>query len=602
MSKQPKSGIPRLFQLAENHRGLLIASGVLAALAAAASFVPYVAIYFIIRDLIGVYPDLSRLDVAAQLGYGAMAVAGVALDAAFFFASSILAHIAAFRTQYELKAAFARHLARVPLGYHITVGSGRFRKVMDQDIEKIEQFLAHSYPDMVASYTAPLALLVLLFAFDWRFGIAAFAAVLLALAIQMMSMGTAGPEVMANMQRTGADMTAASVEYVRGMPVLKAFGQTAQSFRQLADSVAAYTKVTLGFTLKCENYISAFRTIINNIYLAILPVGISIGRNAEDYETFLNSFLFYLLFTPAIAAVLNKFMYVSSSSMRIAGGVANYDAMMALPELPEAGKDETPLGTAVEFRDVSFSYEEGGAMALSHVSFTAPEGKLTAIVGPSGGGKSTIAHLIPRFWDVTEGSVAIGGADVRSMPEEVLMEQVGFVFQDVYLFGQSIRENIRMGRPRATDREVEEAARAAMCEEFIRRLPDGYETVLGGDGVRLSGGEAQRLSIARAILKAAPILVLDEATAFADPENERMIQAALARLMAGKTVIAIAHRLGTVKNADQILVMSQGRLAEAGTHRELVEKGGLYAHMWERYTQSLSWDIGKRGEMAHENP
>ena len=582
----------RLFELASEHKGLLVVSGVLAALAAIASFVPYIAIYFIIRDVINVYPDFSALDVPTEIGYGLLAIIGIVVDAVSFFISSICAHIAAFGTQYDLKAAFTEHLAKVPLGYHLTFGSGRFRKVIDQDIEKIERFLAHSYPDMVASYVAPFALLVVLFLFDWRFGVAALAAVIIAFVIQMMSMGVAGQEVMQEMQKTGADMTEASVEYVRGMPVLKAFGQTARSFRQLASAVSAYTKVTLGFTLKCENYISMFRTIINNIYLVILPVGIVIGQNTDDYASFLLSFIFYLLFTPAIAAVLNKYMYVSSSSMRIASGVGNYDAMMALPELTSKEKNVQPNNADIKFSNVCFSYDGTDTMALSDVTFTAPAGEITAIVGPSGGGKSTIAHLIPRFWDVTKGSISIGGVDIRNMSEDVLMQQVSFVFQDVYLFGQSIRENIRMGRPNATDKEVIAAAKAAMCDDFISKLPNGYDTVFGEDGVHLSGGEAQRISIARAIIKDAPILILDEATAFADPENEQLIQAALAKLMQGKTVIVIAHRLGTVKNSNQIIVMEKGRLAEAGTHNNLVEKNGVYAHMWQRYTQSLSWDIG----------
>ena len=592
MAKKPKSGMGRLFELAADHKGLLVVSGVLAALSAIASFVPYIAIYFIIRDVIRVYPDFSALDVSTEIAYGLLAITGIVVDAVSFFLSSICAHIAAFGTQYDLKAAFTEHLAKVPLGYHLTFGSGRFRKVIDQDIEKIERFLAHSYPDMVASYVAPFALLVVLFVFDWRFGVAALVAVIIAFAIQMMSMGVAGQEVMLEMQKTGADMTEASVEYVRGMPVLKAFGQTARSFRQLASAVRAYTKVTLGFTLKCENYISMFRTLINNIYLVVLPVGMVIGQNTEDYTSFLLNFIFYLLFTPAIAAVLNKYMYVSSSSMRIASGVGNYDAMMALPELSSKEEKVQPKRADITFSNVYFSYDGTDTMALSDVTFTAPAGKITAIVGPSGGGKSTIAHLIPRFWDVTKGSISIGGVDIRDMPEAFLMQQVGFVFQDVYLFGQSIRENIRMGKPGATDEEVRAAAKAAMCDSFISKLPHGYDTVFGEDGVHLSGGEAQRISIARAIIKDAPILILDEATAFADPENEQLIQAALAKLMQGKTVIVIAHRLGTIKHSHQILVMEKGKLAEAGTHHDLIEKDGVYAHMWQRYTQSLSWDIG----------
>ena len=589
--KKAKTGMSRIFELAADHKGLLAASGILAALAAVASFVPYLAVYLMIRDVLAVYPDFTGLDTGAMAGYGLLAVAGIAADALCFFASSICAHIAAFGTQYQLKTEFTRHLAKIPLGFHLNIGSGRFRKVIDQDIDKMESFIAHTYPDMVASFVAPVALLVMLFVFDWRFGLAALAAVAVAFGIQMMTMGAAGPEVMAEMQKSGADMTEASVEYVRGMPVLKAFGQTARSFKQLRRAITAYTKIMLTYTLKWENYTSAFMAIINNIYLFLLPVGILIGQGTTDYASFLLSFIFYLLFTPAVASVLHKFMYVSSSSMRISGGVANFDAMMALPELPEAQGAAAPTAADVTFEAVSFSYDGTEKRALQDVSFTAPAGRLTAIVGPSGGGKSTIAHLIPRFWDVQAGSIRIGGVDIRSMSEQALMAQVSFVFQDVYLFSQSIRENIRMGRPGATDGEVTQAAKAAMCDAFITRLPNGYDTVFGADGVHLSGGEAQRISIARAIVKNAPVLVLDEATAFADPENEQLIQAALGRLMKDKTVIMIAHRLGTVKGADNILVMRGGRLVETGAHDALLQKGGVYAAMWARYTESLCWGI-----------
>lgn len=468
--------------------------------------------------------------------------------------------------------------------------------MIDQDIEKIEKFIAHTYPDMVASFTAPVLLLILLFVFDLRFGLAALAAVIAAFAVQMMTIGKAGPEVMAEIQKSEADMTQAAVEYVRGMPVLKAFGQTALSFRQLCGAIRSYSAIMLTYALKWENSLSAFMAIINNIYLFILAVGILIGRNSADYASFLPAFLFYLLFVPAIASVLHKFMYVSSSSLRIAGGVANFDAVMALPELPQVREPKTPQDFSLVFENVSFFYEGKENPALSNLSFTVPQGSFTAIVGPSGGGKSTIAHLIPRFWDVSEGAIRIGSADIRSLSEEELMNTVSFVFQDVRLFHDSLRENIRMGRPEASDEEVRLAAQAAMCEEFILKLPQGYDTILGEKGVRLSGGEEQRLSIARAILRKAPILVLDEATAFADPENERLIKAALKELTQGKTVIMIAHRLGTVADADNILVMEEGKLAESGSHEELLAKKGVYAAMWARYTQSLSWGLDAEKE------
>lgn len=596
---KPKSGLARIFELAGDQKHFLVISGFLSVLAAVSSFVPYLAVYFMIRDIIAVYPNFSFLNRQTFLGYGLLAVGGVAADAICYFTASVCAHIAAFGTQYKLKSNFTKHLAKIPLGYHFTVGSGRFRKVIDEDIEKIESFLAHSYPDIVASFAAPVMMLVILFGVDWRFGLAALVAVIIAFITQIMTFGAAGPELMDKMQQALADMTSASVEYVRGMPVLKAFGQTSGSFKQLSNAIRAYTKFMLTYTLKWENYTAAFQTVINNIYLFLLPAGILIGSKAEDYASFALSFIFYLLFVPSIASVLQKLMYVSSSSMRISAGVANFDTMMKLPELAQPASPQNCTESGVTFQNVSFSYDDPETQALSDVSFAANAGEVTAIVGASGSGKSTIAHLIPRFWDVSGGVVSIGGTDIREMPEEALMRQVGFVFQDVFLFGKSIRDNIRMGRPDASDAEILQAARAARCDTFISRLPKGYDTIIGEDGMHLSGGERQRIAIARAAAQNAPILVLDEATAFADPENEYLIQQALTALMKDKTVIMIAHRLSTVRGAQKIVVMERGAVAEEGTHRQLLQKNGVYARMWESYRTDIDWQADKRKEAAN---
>ena len=465
--------------------------------------------------------------------------------------------------------------------------------MLNQDIEQMENFIAHTYPDMVAAFVAPLVLLAVLFVFDWRFGLAAFVAVVAAFGIQMISMGSSNSELMSKLQKNTADMTEATVEYVRGMPVLKAFGQTVHSFRQLRCAITAYTKFMLTYTLKWKNSTASFMALINNIYLFLIPVGILIGKVTKDYNDFLLNFIFYLLLAPAIASVLHKFLYVSSSSMRVSGGVESFDAIMALPELAETKQGKIPDDGTVSFQNVSFSYSGDDNLALSDVSFTARAGEVTAIVGTSGGGKSTIAHLIPRFWDVSKGRICIGNVDIREMTEQDLMRQVSFVFQDVYLFNQRIRDNIKIGFPEASNEEVIAAAKAACCDEFITNLPNGYDTVLGEEGIHLSGGEAQRISIARAIIRNTPVLVLDEATAFADPENERLIQMALRRLMEGRTVIIIAHRLGTIKDANNILVMNKGKLVESGTHSALLQTNGVYSDMWTRYTQSLEWGIGK---------
>lgn len=592
--KEPKkkTGLGRIFQLTGDRKGLLAVAGILSAAAAAFSFLPYVAIYLLIRDILAIYPDFSSINRSAAISYGVLALAGVAADVLCYLTASICAHLAAFGTQYQLKSVFTQHLSRIPLGYHLTIGSGRFRKVFEEDIDKIETFIAHQFPDIAASFTAPFMMLIILFVFDWRFGLAAIASVVVALILQMLTFGAAGPGLMEQMQKTMADMSSASVEYIRGMPVLKTFGQTAVSFQQLHRAIRAYTKFMLNYTMKWENYTAAFQTVIQNIYLFLLPVGILIGQNTEDYAGFVLSFIFYLLFVPSIASVLSKLMYVASSSMRISGGVANLDQMMELPVLKEADDPAQPKGSDICFEQVTFSYQEAGlGNALTDVSFTAPKGRITAIAGPSGSGKSTIAHLIPRFWDVNEGRILIGGIDIREIETDTLMEQVSFVFQDSYLFGQSIIENIRMGRPDADDQMIIEAAKAARCDELIRRLPNGYQTVIGEAGVHLSGGEQQRIAIARAIVKDSPILILDEATAFADPENEQLIQEAINALVQDKTVIMIAHRLGTICDADQIIIMDKGRIAEIGSHENLLSKRGLYAKMWNNYTQAVSWRL-----------
>lgn len=391
-------------------------------------------------------------------------------------------------------------------------------------------------------------------------------------------------------------MNNASVEYIRGISVVKAFKQTVYSFRRLHDTIKAYTSMVIPYTLSWENSFSAFTTLINHIYLFILPVGILVGMNTTDFTGFAGSMIFYMIFVPSIAGTLMKVMYVNSSSMRILNGVEAMDNLLAEPVLPQPAQPKEVDSYGVEFCDVTFMYDKNKETeALSGVTFAANQGEVTAIVGPSGGGKSSIAHLIPRFFDVTSGSIHLGGVDVREMKTSYLMDKVSFVFQDVFLFKQSVKENIRMGKPTATDEEIEAAAKAAQCHDFIVQLPQGYNTVIGTKGVHLSGGEKQRLAIARAIVKDAPVVVLDEATAFADPENEHLIQKAFETLMKNKTVIIIAHRLSTIRSANKIVVVDGGKIVEEGTHDQLLQKEGKYSSMWQRYNETASWQMKAKG-------
>ena len=591
--KKSKTGLARCMELAKNKRGLIFLSMIFSSLSRIASFVPYLAVYYIIREILTAYPNLQGLNQTTVMNYVWIALGGVVANIVLYFLAIFCSHIAAFGTLYELKVYFANHITKIPLGYHLTIGSGRMRKIMDENIESIEGFIAHQLPDFAAAVTAPIVMVVILFAMDWRFGLASFLGIILAFIVEFMGYGTGEMKTnMTNYQAALEEMTNASVEYVRGMPVVKAFNQTADSFERLKNAISGYTEWVLKFSLGWQNFMPAFTTIINNVYLILIPVGILIGSKTTDYKSFVMTFLFYLVFTPAIAGILNKIMYVSESFMQINGNVERMDEILNIPILPEAKEPKQPVSDDVEFQNVSFSYS-GKDMALSNVSFKAQHGKCTAIVGPSGGGKSTIANLISRFWDVTQGSVKIGGVDIRDISYEELTKHISFVFQNTFLFKQSILENIRIGRQDATKEEVIEAAKAAQCHEFIMRLPNGYDTVIGAKGVHLSGGERQRIAIARAILKDAPILVLDEATAFSDSENEYLIQKAFEHLMEGKTVIMIAHRLSTITNADQILVVNEGKLVESGSHEQLLEKKGQYANMWEYYTQSLDWKITK---------
>lgn len=590
---KPKTGLARCMELVSNKKGLIFISAILSSLASIASFIPYIAVYFIIRSILQVYPNLNSLDVNEVIGYGWLALGGIIANILLYFLAIFCSHLAAFGTLYELKVKFAEHITKIPLGYHLTIGSGRLRKIMDENIESVEGFIAHQFPDFVASVTAPIVMVILLFAIDWRFGIASLVGIILAFIVQFMGYGSgAMKENMGKYQIALEDMNNASVEYVRGMPVVKAFNQTANSFEQLKHAISQYTEWVLKFSLGWQNCMPAFTTIINNIYLVLIPVGILIGTNAVNQKEFLMTFIFYLLFVPAVAGILNKIMYVSESFMQINGNVARMDEIFNIPVLKDTQISKTFDNDNVTFDNVSFSYTgKENELAIKNVSFEAKQGEITAIVGLSGGGKSTIANLISRFWDVTSGSIKIGNVDVREVGTNDLMKHISFVFQDIFLFKQSIFDNIRMGNPNATKEQVISASKAAQCHDFISKLPNGYDTVVGTQGIHLSGGERQRIAIARAIIKDAPIIVLDEATAFSDPENEYLIQKAFEKLMQDKTVIMIAHRLSTIRNANKIIVMENGRLIESGKHNDLIQKNGRYAEMWKHYTEAIDWKV-----------
>ena len=588
-TRQAPSGTKRMWEIAFTQKALVISSCALSIISVIVSFVPFIAVYYIIRELALNINDLSGMDggYIAGLGWtaGGSAVAAIFLN----FLALMCSHVAAFKTLYQLKLEFTNHLASLPMGFHTENATGKVRKIVDENIEKIEGFIAHQLPDMVGSFATPVMVLVILFVFDWRLGAATLVPIIFLFGLQSVYMGKNSMIFIKKYQDSLEDMNNSSVEYVRGISVVKAFSQTIYSFRKFYDSIRTYGDFALAYTKSFKTGFVMFMVVLNHLYIALVPVIIWISGGTDDYVRFAMSAIFYLIFSVAITSPFLKLMYVSQRSRQIVDGIERMDKVLSERPLPEAKHPRTADNFDISFENVSFSY--GEAEALSGVDFTAKQHEVTALVGPSGSGKSTIAHLIPRFYDVDSGAVKIGGVDIREMSGDYLMSIVSFVFQDVFLFQQSIIDNIRIGNRNAGREEVVAAARAAQCHDFIERLPDGYDTIIGTNNIHLSGGERQRIVIARAILKNAPIIVLDEATAFADPENEHKIQVAFERLMKDKTVIIIAHRLSTVRGADKILVVDEGRISEEGRHDALAASGGRYSRMWEQYNSAMSWTI-----------
>ena len=597
-----RSPIMRLLGFSGGYGKFTIVGCVLSGVNALCSIATLVCVWFVLRDLIAAAPDWSAVPGVA--GYGVAALAFALAGLAIYFAALMCTHIAAFRTATNMRAAALEHLSRAPLGYFDTHATGELRRVIEGATGLTEGVLAHRFPDFVGALAAPVAYLVVMFAIDWVMGLLCLVPIIVSAACMLWMMAGGGDDentsmmtFMKNYQDALDRMNKGAVEYVRGIPVVKVFQQTVRSFSTFRESIRAYREFASAYVRLCTPPQVAQLVAINGTFAMLVPAGILIARNTGDFPAFLSDFLFYVVFSALTTMMMTKVMYASQALTEAQDAVMRIERILDAPVMADADPVQAavPADDSIEFDHVTFSYPGADAPALSDVNLRVPAGATVALVGPSGGGKTTAASLVPRFWDPCEGAVRIGDVDVRNIPLSDLMDRVAFVFQNDRLFKRSLADNIRAARPDATQSEVEAAARAAQCDDIIAKFPDGLDTVVGARGVYLSGGERQRIALARAILKDAPIVVLDEATAFADPENEALIQKALATLARGKTVLMIAHRLTTVMDADAICVLDEGRVAEQGTHAELAKAGGLYARMWDDYRTSVSWRIAGKG-------
>lgn len=581
MKKQ--SNLKRLMYYAGRRKYLIYLSWVLSALSALVALVPFICIWRIIRDVLsGNMESITR--------YGWLAVLFAVVSALVYIAGLLCSHMSAFRIAANLRKTLMRHITTLPLGEAEKFGSGKLRKIVQDSSEATETYLAHRLPDKAGAIATPIGLIALLLIFDWRLGLLSLVPVVLGFLIMAKMTGKDMEEKLKEYNNALSDMSNEAVEYVRGIPVVKTFGQTVFSFKRFKAAIDNYEKWVIAYTKALRLPMMCYTTAINAVFAFLIAGAVILTRGGVTRELLLN-LIFYIIITPIISVTLTKLMFMSEDEMTVNDAISRIDSVLNIEPLSETQDGKIPSDNSVTLENVTYSYD-GEKNALDGVSLTINAGQTVALVGPSGGGKTTLANIVSRFFDPQEGSVKIGGADIREIPKELLMNTVSFVFQSSRLVKDTVLENVRLSNPQATREEAINALNAAQCADIIEKLPNGIDTVIGADGVYLSGGEQQRIAIARAILKNAPIIILDEATAFADPDNEQKVQAALSKLSEGKTVIMIAHRLSTVANADCIYVLADGKIAESGTRDELIEKNGIFTKMWNDYNKSVEWKIG----------
>lgn len=595
MEKKKESSLQRLMAYAGNYKYFTYASWLLSAVSAAFALVPFYYLWKIIKEVLDVMPNFENAVGIVKNGW--LAVLFAALSMVIYIGGLMCSHTAAFRVQANLRKSMMHHIAALPMGEIEKIGSGKLRKTVNDCSASTETYLAHQLPDSVGSVITPMGLLLFLFIFDWRFGLLSLVPVAVSFVIMMSFMTGKNLKVkMQEYQNALDDMSNQAVEYIRGIPVVKTFGQSIFSFKKFKESIDRYSSWAISYTKSLRIPMALYTTLINSVFAFIIGGGMALSKGEITNKIILDV-LFYIIITPVLTVTMTKIMFQSENKMLVEDALTRIDGVLNINPLPVENSEKKLNGADVEFKNVSYSYD-GENKAVNDVSFKINSGKTVAFVGASGSGKTTVANLITRFIDADSGEVLVGGVNVKNIEKEELMNKVSFVFQNSRLIKASIAENVRMAKPNATDDEVLQALETAQCGDIISKFPQGINTVIGTKGVYLSGGEAQRIAIARAVLKNAPIVILDEATAFADPDNEIKVQQALTELSKGKTVVMIAHRLSTVANADCIYVLDNGKIAEHGTGRELAEKGGIFAKMFKDYLTSVNWKVAK--EDSHD--
>lgn len=587
-----KGNLSVLMDYAGRRRVLTYLSWVLSAVSALTALVPFIFVWLIVREVIEANGNFAAVQGSLSV-YGWWAVGSALISMLVYFAALMCSHVAAFRVAGNMRKRAMRHIGALPVGFMNSLGSGRVRRIVNESSGATETYLAHQLPDMVGAFATPVGMIVLLFVFDWRLGLLSLIPTVLGFIIMSKMTGKDMARKMKEYQSALENMNNEAVEYVRGVPVVKTFGQTVFSFKRFKGSIDSYHTWVVAYTKSLMWPMVAFTTAINCVFVPLIIAGLCFTAGGVD-GAFLLNLIFYIIFTPIISVTLMKVMFMSENNMIVSDALQRIDGILAIKPLPEPSAPQTPKDNSVTFENVTFAYEGADRNAIDGITLDVKAGETVALVGPSGGGKTTAAGLVARFWDTASGAVKVGGVNVKDIDRQTLNDTVAYVFQDSKLLKTSIFENVRMGRPSATREEVLAALHNAQCDDILNKFPHGVDTVIGSKGVYLSGGEQQRIAIARVMLKNAPVLVLDEATAFADPENEAAVQRAFERLANGRTVIMIAHRLTTVQNADKIYVLKDGKVAEEGTHAWLMEQNGLYHDMYDEYRTSIAWKVGDR--------